>query len=235
MALSLCVSGVFAQDANKVKSEGDEALKAKNYTVAFTKYDQYLKTNNNQDSVTVFNCGLSGLNSKNYAGAVKYFDISIKNNYQLPMSYAGKAQALRNMGKTAEMLTTIEAGLKVVPGDNNLENLYAIHYLKEGQKFQQAGDQAKAEEAYKSILSITDKKYKTDALYSLGVMMFNNGAKLMQKATPLATTDRAEYDKQKAVADEDFKKASEYLEQALQISPEREAAKKVLDQVKAVL
>jgi pilus assembly protein Flp/PilA len=66
-------------------------------------------------------------------------------------------------------------------------------------------------------------------------MMFNNGAKLMQKATPLATTDRAEYDKQKAVADEDFKKASEYLEQALQISPEREAAKKVLDQVKAVL
>ena len=57
----------------------------------------------------------------------------------------------------------------------------------------------------------------------------------MQKATPLATTDRAEYDKQKAVADEDFKKASEYLEQALQISPEREAAKKVLDQVKAVL
>lgn len=29
MALSLCVSGVFAQDANKVKSEGDEALKAK--------------------------------------------------------------------------------------------------------------------------------------------------------------------------------------------------------------
>ena len=146
MALSLCVSGVFAQDANKVKSEGDEALKAKNYTVAFTKYDQYLKTNNNQDSVTVFNCGLSGLNSKNYAGAVKYFDISIKNNYQLPMSYAGKAQALRNMGKTAEMLTTIEAGLKVVPGDNNLEKLYAIHYLKEGQKFQQAGDQAKAEE-----------------------------------------------------------------------------------------
>ena len=139
MALSLCVSGVFAQDANKVKSEGDEALKAKNYTVAFTKYDQYLKTNNNQDSVTVFNCGLSGLNSKNYAGAVKYFDISIKNNYQLPMSYAGKAQALRNMGKTAEMLTTIEAGLKVVPGDNNLEKLYAIHYLKEGQKFQQAG------------------------------------------------------------------------------------------------
>ena len=123
MALSLCVSGVFAQDANKVKSEGDEALKAKNYTVAFTKYDQYLKTNNNQDSVTVFNCGLSGLNSKNYAGAVKYFDISIKNNYQLPMSYAGKAQALRNMGKTAEMLTTIEAGLKVVPGDNNLEKL----------------------------------------------------------------------------------------------------------------
>ena len=151
------------------------------------------------------------------------------------MSYAGKAQALRNMGKTAEMLTTIEAGLKVVPGDNNLEKLYAIHYLKEGQKFQQAGDQAKAEEAYKSILSITDKKYKTDALYSLGVMMFNNGAKLMQKASPLATTDRAEYDKQKAVADEDFKKASEYLEQALQISPEREAAKKVLDQVKAVL
>lgn len=51
------------------------------------------------------------------------------------MSYAGKAQALRNMGKTAEMLTTIEAGLKVVPGDNNLEKLYAIHYLKEGQNF----------------------------------------------------------------------------------------------------
>ena len=66
-------------------------------------------------------------------------------------------------------------------------------------------------------------------------MMFNNGAVVLQKATPLATTNKAEYDKQKAEASEDFKKASDYLEQALAISPEREAAKKMLDQVKAAM
>ena len=235
LAFSLCVGTIFAQDATNAKKEGDDALKAKNYTVAFAKYDQFLTATKNQDSVTVYNCGLCALNIKNYASAAKYFDVSIKNNYQLPMSYAGKAQSLKNLGKNAEMLATIQEGLKAVPGDNNLEKLYAVYYLKEGQKFQKANNLSKAEESYKNILTISDKKLKTDALYSLGVMMFNNGAVVLQKATPLATTDKAQYDKQKAVASEDFKKASDYLEQALAISPEREAAKKMLDQVKAAM
>lgn len=233
LAFSLCVGTIFAQDANKSKSEGDEALKAKNYTEAYVKYDQYLKATNNQDSVTVYNCGLCALNIKNYTDAAKYFDISIKNNYQLPMSYAGKAQSLKNLGKNAEMLSTIQEGLKAVPGDGNLEKLYAVYYLKEGQKFQKANDLAKAEENYKNVLTISDKKLKTDAFYSLGVMMFNNGAVIIQKATPLATTDKTQYDKQKAVADVSFKKASEYLEQALALSPDRDAVKKMLDQIKA--
>ena len=50
--LSFCflVTNLFAQtpDPAKLKSEGDNALKAKNYAVAFTKYNQYLKQTNSK-------------------------------------------------------------------------------------------------------------------------------------------------------------------------------------------
>lgn len=226
-ALFFTVNNIFAQapDPNDLRNEGAEALKAKNYAVAFDKFSKYLELTNNQDSIIAFNCGVCADNVKKYAEAAKYFDIAIQKNYNIANAYVGKAGAYRDMKNTAEYVETLQAGLKAVPGNATLEKLYAIYYLKEGQAFQKKGNVAKAEDSYKEVTTVQNKKWKTDALYSLGVLFYNNGASLL-KANATANKDKAAAD---------FKKANDYLEEAVAISPGRTEIKKFLDQVKAQL
>lgn len=44
VALCLCVGNLFAQDADKLRDEGDAALKAKDYATVVTKYGRILET-----------------------------------------------------------------------------------------------------------------------------------------------------------------------------------------------
>ena len=44
VALCLCVGNLFAQDADKLRDEGDAALKAKDYATVVTKYGEYFET-----------------------------------------------------------------------------------------------------------------------------------------------------------------------------------------------
>ena len=219
VAMCCATGSIFAQtDPNQLKKEGNDALNAKNYQVAFTKYD-----------------GVCADQIKKYADAVKYFDVAIQKNYNVANAYARKAGALKDLKKNAEMVETLEAGLKIAPGNKTMEKLYAIHYLKEGQKFQKANDIAKAEESYKKVTTLSGKKWKTDALYSLGVLFYNNGATVLKKAAPLANSDADKYATEKAAADADFKKAADYLQEAATLSPERAEIKKMLTQVQESL
>lgn len=236
LLLALCFSAnsFFAQtaDPNQLKNEGNDALNAKNYAVAFSKYNEYLKLTNNKDSVTAYNCGVCADKTQKYADAANYFDVAIKAGYNLANAYVGKAGALRDLKKNAEYVTTLQEGLAAVPANPTLEKLYAINYLKEGQAYQKANKVAEAEESYKHIVStVTGKKWKTDALYSLGVLLYNNGATTLKKATPLANSNPDKYATEKASADADFTKAADYLEQAVTLSPERAEIKKMLTQV----
>ena len=86
--------------------------------------------------------------------------------------------------------------------------------MKEGQTFQKAGDEAKAAENYTKVVNLTTKSFKTQGLASLASLYFNNGAKILQAATPIANSDKAKYDAEKAKAVNDFKKAKDYLVQA---------------------
>ncbi|WP_221656733.1 tetratricopeptide repeat protein [Bacteroides salyersiae] len=236
VAMCCATGSIFAQtDPNQLKKEGNDALNAKNYQVAFTKYDAYLKQTNNSDSVMAYNCGVCADQIKKYADAVKYFDVAIQKNYNVANAYARKAGALKDLKKDAEMVETLEAGLKIAPDNKTMEKLYAIHYLKEGQKFQKANDIAKAEESYKQVTTLSGKKWKTDALYSLGVLFYNNGATVLKKAAPLANSDADKYATEKAAADADFKKAADYLQEATTLSPERAEIKKMLTQVQESL
>ena len=89
LALCFTANNFFAQttDPNQLKNEGNDALNAKNYAVAFEKYSEYLKLTNNQDSVTAYNCGLFADNIKKYKEAADYFDNAIKKNYNLANAY----------------------------------------------------------------------------------------------------------------------------------------------------
>ena len=102
----------------------DAALKAKDYATVVTKYGEYLKQNNYQDTARIFNCGYAANQAKNYAEAAKYFDMAVKMNYNVDDSYVGEAMAYRNLNKTEEFLTTVKEGLKVIPdGNKNKTNL----------------------------------------------------------------------------------------------------------------
>lgn len=237
--LFLCLSpgSIFAQDADlsQLKKEGDEALKTKNYAVAFDKYSKYLELTNYQDSVTAYNCGVCADNIKKPAEAVRFFGIAIDKDYNLASAYIGKAAALRDLKKNEEYIQTVTEGLKAVSGNASLEKLYAVYYLKEGQKYQKANNTAKAEENFKNILSISNKKWKTDALYSLGVLFYNSGATTLQKAAPLATSDPEKYAAEKETANADFKKTVKYLEEGLALSPDNANIPKILSQVKSIM
>ncbi len=228
----LLTASVFAQDPGATeKNAGNAAVKAKNYAEAFKQYEAYLKIVNNNDKPTVYNTAFCANKIKNYAAAEKYFDMSIKNNYKAASSYLGKAQAQRSQNKTAEMLTTLQDGMKAFPGNMKLETMYATHYMKEGQKFQKAGNEAKAEENYMKVTTLTTKSFKTQGLVSLAGLFFNNGAKILQDANPIANTDKEKYESEKAKAMTDFKKAKEYLVQAQSLEPDNQDVKDLMKQL----
>ena len=166
VALCLCVGNLFAQDADKLRDEGDAALKQNNY----------------QDTARIFNCGYAANQAKNYAEAAKYFDMAVKMNYNVDDSYVGEAMAYRNLNKTEEFLTTVKEGLKVIPDGNknktNLEKLLYGYCIKQGQAAQKKGDLAGAEKMYKEVLAVSNKDYQSNAYYSLGAMLYGNGSLL---------------------------------------------------------
>lgn len=53
-------------------------MKAKDYATVVTKYGEYLKQNNYQDTARIFNCGYAANQAKNYAEAAKYFDMPLR-------------------------------------------------------------------------------------------------------------------------------------------------------------
>lgn len=235
VAFCLCMGNIFAQDADKLRDEGDAALNAKNYTEALAKYGEYLKLNEYKDTVRIFNCAFSATQAKNYAEAAKYFDMAIKLNYNLDDSYTGAAMAYRSLNKSEEFFKTVEEGLKAFPGNANLEKMLYSYGIKQGQAAQKKGDIAGAEALYKNVLIASNKKYQEGALYSLGAMLYNQGATALQKATPLATSEPDKYKAEKAKADAQLKEAKEYLDKALALNPNNANVKKLVDAIAATL
>ncbi len=239
VAFCLCIGNLFAQDADKLRDEGDAALKAKDYATAVTKYGEYLKQTNYQDTIRIFNCGFAANQAKNYAEAAKYFDMAVKMNYNVDDSYVGEAMAYRNLNKTEDFLTTVEEGLKAIPDGNknktNLEKLLYAYCIKQGQALQKKGDTAGAEKMYKEVLAVSNKEYQSNAYYCLGAMYYGNGAKILQAATPVATSDPDKYASEKAKADKDFTQAKEYLDKAVELDPNDENSKKILASINDLL
>ena len=119
--------GLFAQEGAAEntgaaeKNAGNAAYKAKNYQEAFDNWVAYLNIVDNKDNACVYNTAVVATRLKNYDAAVKYYDLAIEGRYKLASSYLGKATALRAQKKTAEMLATLEAGMKASPGNMKLE------------------------------------------------------------------------------------------------------------------
>ncbi|WP_099292431.1 hypothetical protein [Butyricimonas sp. Marseille-P3923] len=221
------------EEAGKLKNAGNAAWKAKNYKEAFTNWENYLKAIDFKDDASVYNVAVCANKLKDYAAAEKYFTMSIANKYKLKDSYAGKADAEKNLKKTDQMIKTLEEGIKATPGQNSaLMRTYAVYFLKEGQKFQKANNIAKAAENYQKIANMSDKGFKAQGLVSLGTLYFNNGAAILQEATPFANKENDKYEAGKAKAMAEFKKAQGFLVEAMSADPKNVEAPEVLKEVK---
>lgn len=233
---ALLTISVFAQEPGAAeKNAGNAAWKAKNYAEAFKNFEAYLKAVNFKDNAYIYNAATAANKAKKYAEAEKYYDMSIKNKYKTASAYHGKAIAQKDQKKNAEMLVTLQEGMKAAPGNMKLETMYAMYYLKEGQKFQKEGNEAKAAENYTKITSLTTKSFKVQGYVSLGTLFFNNGAKILQDATPIANSDKTKYEAEKSKAMADFKKAKDYLVQAQALEPANQDVKDLMGQVNTAM
>lgn len=232
----MAVANLFAQtEPSQLKKEGNDAFNAKNYPVAYSKFSEYLKQTNNRDSATAYYCGIAADEVKKYAEAVTLFDVAIQKKFNTGNAYARKALALDALKKTDEYIATLEEGLKVDPNNKTMIKNYGLYYLKAGLAAQKTGKAEEAEACFKKVIPLNNKTYKTNALYSLGVLCYNDGANILKKAAPLANLEADKYAAEKEKADARFKEAVDYLEEAAKISPENENVKKMLAQVKATM
>lgn len=229
---ALLAISVFAQDPGAAeKNAGNTAWKSKNYAEAYKNFEAYLKAVNYKDNAYLYNTAVVATKLKKYTEAEKYFDMSIKAKYKTAASYLGKAKALQAQGKDADMLTTLQEGIKAFPGNMKLETMFAAYYMKQGQQFQKASNEAKAAENYMKITTLSNKSFKLQGFVSLATLYFNNGAKILQDVTPLANSDKAKYESEKARAITDFKRAKDYLVQAQSLEPANQDVKDLMKQV----
>ena len=157
-----------------------------------------------------------------------------RNTGEIPVAKL-EGLALDAMKKTDEYVATLEEGLKVDPDNKTMIKNYGLHYLKAGIAAQKAGKAEEAEECFKKVIPLDHKTYKTNALYSLGVLCYNDGANILKKAAPLANSDADKYAAEKEKADGRFKEAIGYLEEATKVSPEDTKSKTMLSQVQAAM
>ena len=186
-----------------------------------------------EDESRIFNCAFAAYNAKKYDDAIKFYDMAIQKGYKADDAYVGKAMSLRSQDKAADFTATVEAGLKANAQNANLEKLLYAYCMKKGQAAQKAGKTEEAEELFKDVLVVSNAKYKGNALYSLGVMFYNAGAKILADANPIATSDPDKYAAEKKKADAQMAKAKGYLEQAVALNAADANSKKILDAINA--
>ena len=234
--MGLLAGTLWAQDPGAAeKNAGNDAWKAKNYAEAFTNFEKYLQANGFKDKAYIYNTAVAATKAKNYQAAEKYFEMAIKNNYKIGSSYLGKAKAEEELHKNAEMIATLEAGLKAVPGNAKMENEYGTYFLKKGMDAQKANKIESAVENYTKVTSLNSKPLKVQAFTALAQLYFNNGAGILQKATPFANSDKEKYAAEKAKAETSFKKAEEYVGQLKATDPENSVVKELAAQIKAAM
>lgn len=85
---------------------------------------------------------------------------------------------------------------------------------------------------YVKITNLTNVDLKSKAFMALASLYFNNGAAILQKASPIANTEKEKYASEKEKALGNFKKALDYVNQALKLSPESTDVKDLAKQIK---
>ena len=215
------------------------------------------KTDNTIDTAIIYNTGLAAMNAKLYTKAIQYFTDCTKYGYNGGSSYAQIISAYEQLGTkedTVKAVGIMKEAFQKYPNDQSINvqliNYYIMSgqpneaisyldkaiekekdnssfYLAKGVALDRLGRQDEAIEVYKKATEI--KPENADAYYNIGVIYFNRGVKQFDVANSVPTTDQARYDLEKNKADDFFKSAVPYLENAVKYNPKDTY---ILDQLK---
>lgn len=212
-----------------------------------------LKTDIKADSAIMFNTGLAAMSSKQYDKAVQYFNKCIDIGYQQSSCYAQVIRSYQLMGDSAKAMSIMKEAAIKFPNEQNimvqLINYYITHeqssealgyldkaiekdptnasfFQAQGVCLDKLGRQDEAIKAYKKAIEI--KPDNADSYYNLGVIYVNRGVKQFEIANAIPTNEQARYEVEKNKADDLFRQAIPYLENAVKYNPKEENWKKQL-------
>lgn len=197
------------------------------------------------DTTALYNAAVAASLGNETQLAKQYYEQVAQLGYERPDIYSSLSDIYKAEGDTAKAVKVVEEGRAKFPGDFNLLvaeiNIYLATDEKEKAKadlekalemdktnpsiffavgtiYDQLGDIEKAVDAYKTAIQLNPDYF--EANYNLGALYVNQAAEILDKANDLPLDAIAEYDKQKALADDMLKASLPYLEKSLELMPE---------------
>jgi len=198
---------------------------------------------NQLDTGTFYNAALAAEAAHLNGKAIEYYKKSIDLNYGGPDVFHYLAEIYLKQGDSATALKTYEAGIQKYPETS--ANLYIAminFYLSKKDVASAFGfvekalekdptnaslwqvygraledkDKAKAIEAYKKMIELDPKNF--NGYYNVGTVYFNSGVEANDKANAIPLSDEAGFKAAIIVADDFFKQALPYFEQAYELN-----------------
>jgi tetratricopeptide (TPR) repeat protein len=190
---------VFSKLISSYTSEGNNAIKNKDFPKALEFYEKVMAKMENKpiaDTSMIYNMGYCAMSAKNYEKAHKYFDQVIALNYKKVNALVNKADIYRITKNNAESLKALEAAYAIKADDPKVLSKLASYYVGEANSF-----------------------------YAKGSAIINKVNDQI-KAGKLKTTDEP-YKQAEKLAAEEFKQALPLAEKALGYDPANAGAKQI--------
>ena len=233
------------------KGEYDRALEKFEIIMDASKtkaYDNYV------DSIIIYNAALAAKNAGNHELSAKYFEKATEIGYGGSDAYYLLKNEYIALEDSAMALDALQRGYRLYPDTSlilfELVNYYlsignadegmrflelaqeqesdnpSIYFAK-GTLYERMGDKEKAMEAYKESLEVDPEFF--NSWFNIGALHFNNAVELYDIAN--TKEDLEEYNKAKAVADEELRKAIEPMKTANRLNPDEKAALETLSTI----
>ncbi|MCG8410885.1 MAG: tetratricopeptide repeat protein [Bacteroidales bacterium] len=208
--------------------------------------------NNVIDTAIIYNVAFLAQKIGKFDKAIEYYSKAIELSYGAGDSYVLLANVYKEKGDNDMYIKTLQKGFETYPANQsllaNLINYYLLEvensdeafkylavarekdpnnpqfYSSEAHLYEKIGKLEQAKEKYLKAIELDSNFF--EAYYNLGVLFFNEGVALTDKAIEIS--DNTEYEKAKKIADDEFAKAVPYIEKAYELNPEENSIKSTL-------
>jgi tetratricopeptide (TPR) repeat protein len=242
------------------ESDAIRAFTKNDYDAALANFELILEASSTEvydnyvDSVIIYNAALAAKNAGKHELAAKYFEKATEIGYGGSDAYYLLKNEYIALDDSAKALDALQRGYQHYPdttlilfelvnyylstgnGDEGMRFLELAEkaesdnpsiYFAKGTLYEKMGEKEKAMEAYKQSLEVDPEFF--NSWFNIGALHFNNAVELYDIAN--TKDDLEEYNKAKAAADEELRKAIEPMEKAYQINPNEKSTLETLQTI----